>query len=359
MPYRPIRYTGPVLADWQEEALTAWQQADRRGTLEVFTGGGKTLLALAAATRTSELVKGLRLAIVVPTQALQAQWVAELLAQTDLTRADIGCLGGGRSDDWDGRRVLVAVLNTAARKLPDLCRDLDPSSLMLVVDECHRAGAPQHSRVLSTRAAYRLGLSATPDREELDEAGEPVAYDEQVLGRELGPVVFSFDLRRAREVGWLPDYRIHHHGVALDADERRDYDRLSRQVDDLADRLRSLGREPAQARRLVSQPGDLGATASAYVSATAQRKDLLYRAPERTRVTVQVMADTMADPSRKVLLFHERVDRAAALHAQLVEALPVVSTLEHSKLPIAARRQALADFADDRASVLVSVKSLV
>src|SRR6266853_1793994 len=68
-----------------------------------------------------------------------APWVSELQTQTDLTAADIGRLGGGRDDDWTGRRVIVAVLNTAARKLPDLCRDVPSESLMLVVDECHRA----------------------------------------------------------------------------------------------------------------------------------------------------------------------------------------------------------------------------
>jgi superfamily II DNA or RNA helicase len=361
---KPIKYTGPELALWQNDAILSWHEGDSRGacrgTLEVFTGGGKTLLALAAATQVSSTVPGLRLAIVVPTQALQAQWVRELISQTDLTADDIGRVGGGRGDDWRGRRALVAVLNSAARKLPELCREIDPASLMLIVDECHRAGAPQFSHVLSTEARYRLGLSATPDRDELDEHGELISYDEQILGRRLGEVVFTFDLRKAREVGWLPEYAIHHHGIQLHDDERRDYDRLSRQVDDLADRLRSFGKEPGQARRLAARQDDLGKTASAYVSATAKRKDLLYRARERRRVVTSVLARTFADdPGRKALLFHERVDEAVALHESLTETLSVVSALEHSKLTPTARRRALNEFAGDRASVLVSVRSLV
>lgn len=359
-----ITYVGPHLAPWQDDALTAWHRGDGRGpdrgTLEVFTGGGKTLLALAAAAQTSQNAADLRVAIVVPTQALQTQWVHELLTQTDFTKADIGRLGGGHADGWQGRRVLVAVLNTAARKLPELSRGIDPGSLMLIVDECHRAGAPRFSRVLATAADHRLGLSATPDREDLDEQGEPIAYDDHVLGQQLGEVVFSFDLRRAREMGWLPEYAIHHHGIALDPDERREYDRLSRQVDDLADRLRSLGKEPGQARRLAGRKDALGTTAASYVAATAKRKDLLYRARERRRVTAVVLARSFAaDPGRKALLFHERVDEAVALHGVLVDSLPVTSALEHSKLSPSTRRKALADFAEDRAAVLVSVKSLV
>lgn len=358
---RPVEFRGPVLATWQEDALRAWRAGDRRGqrrgTLEVFTGGGKTLLAIRAYCDVSAELP--RLAVVVPTQALQDQWVEELLRQTDLRPSEIGRVGGGRDDDWGGRRVLVAVLNSAAQKLPELCRDIQ-HELMLVVDECHRAGAPQWSRVLHTPAAARLGLSATPDRDEVDEAGELVAYDDQVLGRLLGEVVFTFDLRKAREIGWLPDYAIHHHGVTLAADERRDYDRLSRLVDDFADQLRSLGKEPGRARALMGRSDSVGQAAAGYVGATARRKDLLYRARERGRVATAVLQQAFtADPARKVLLFHERIDECVALHASLVGALPVQSVVEHSQLSKAERRQALQDFAEGRAAVLVSVKSLV
>lgn len=358
---RPVAFRGPQLAAWQEEALGAWRAGDRRGprrgTLEVFTGGGKTLLAIRAYCDVSGELP--RLAVVVPTQALQDQWVEELLRQTDLRPSEVGRVGGGRDDDWSGRRVLVAVLNSAAQKLPELCRGLE-QELLLVIDECHRAGAPQWSRVLTTPAAARLGLSATPDRDEVDEAGELVAYDDQVLGRLLGEVVFTFDLRKAREIGWLPDYAIHHHGVTLAADERRDYDRLSRLVDDLADQLRSLGKEPGRARALMGRSDPVGQAAAGYVGATARRKDLLYRARERRRVTTAVLDQAFAaNPARKVLLFHERIAECVALHASLVDALPVRSVLEHSQLSKAERRLALEDFAEGRASVLVSVKSLV
>src|SRR3712207_8759793 len=39
--------------------------------------------------------------------------------------------------------------------------------------------------VLSTNARFRLGLSATPDRDEYDEDGELLQHDEQIVGRAL------------------------------------------------------------------------------------------------------------------------------------------------------------------------------
>jgi superfamily II DNA or RNA helicase len=330
-----------------------------RGTLEIFTGGGKTLIAMAAFARVSEMAPGARLAIVVPTEALARQWVASLIENTTLKKGEIGMLGAGRRDTFDGKRVLVSVLNSAARKLPDLVRNVKP--LMLVVDEAHRAGAPTFSKVLSTPADYRLGLSATPARDEVDETGLPLSFDRQVVGRKIGAVVFSFGLREAREIGWLPDYVVHHHGVHLTEDERRDYERISRKVTDAADRLTSAGFQTSQAWHLAARGGEVAPLAQGYIGALAARKDFLYRVSERARVALQLVQHAIEREKRpRMLLFHERVAEAGALFEELRARLPNVPiALEHSELPAADRRSALARFRSGAVNVLVSVKSLV
>lgn len=193
----------------------------------------------------------------------------------------------GEQDTFDDRMALVAVINTAAKRLPALARQVD--SLMLVVDECHRAGAPTFQRVLDTPAAFRLGLSATPDREEVDEEGDLIEYDEHALGQKLGEVVSRFSLADARREGWLPEFTIHHHGIRLLLPERSEYDRQSRRIDDLGDRLVGLGGESSRARAYVRAQGELGAIARQYVSATARRKDILYKASERHRVARRIV----------------------------------------------------------------------
>jgi hypothetical protein len=231
---------------------------------------------------------------------------------------------------------------------------------MLIVDECHRAGAPTFSRVLSTPAQFRLGLSATPDREEFDDFGEPLAYDEQLVGQALGAVVFRFDLRDAREDGWLPNYDIHHHGLLLNRDELDKYESLSRRVDDAADRLKDLGYDAGRAQQLQARTDDIGIAARAYVALTSHRKDLLYRARERVRIAQHLVEDALAGGSRRILLFHERVKEAGELHAALASDLDKYGVaLEHSRLPTSERIAAVNDFRTGKAQVLVSVKSLV
>src|SRR5690606_474950 len=125
---------------------------------------------------------------------------------------------GSDGDFSHNTRVLICVLNSASRKLPDLVRNASVGgSLLLVVDECHRAGAAEMQKVLKTERAFSLGLSATPEREtdyvahddepseaSRDDYYRPVAFEESVLGRELGPVIFELSYADAISLGVLP-----------------------------------------------------------------------------------------------------------------------------------------------------------
>lgn len=372
-----ITATGFQLHPWQQDAVRAWvagiDETPYRGTLEIVTGGGKTLIALACLAEASLRDPGIRAAVVVPTEALARQWRDNLVGRTSLTEAEVGMLGAGGKATFETARVIVAVLNTASTRLPALARTTQP--LMLIVDECHRAGAPKFRKVLNTPAAYRLGLSATPDREELNDEGEPLTFDEQAVGQALGGVVYRFTLKDARLAGWLPEFTLHHHGVALSPDEQREYDTLSRRVDEAGDELRSMGIETTHARSIASGRHEAAEAARRWVQLTAQRKDLLYRAYERQRVAGRIVEDVFADgEAHRVILFHERVDEAVQLFDELRERLGegrnpgeldlaplnrIRVGLEHSKLPDMRRRAALAEFASGEAPVLVSVKSLV
>ena len=55
------------------------------------------------------------------------------------------------------------------------------------------------SNVFKAKRRWSLGLSATPEREDDDDAG----YDKSLLGKKLGPIIYQFTLVDALRRGSL------------------------------------------------------------------------------------------------------------------------------------------------------------
>ncbi len=135
----------------QQEALAAWQAANKQGVVVLPTAAGKTYLAQMAiqATQRSTL-------IIVPTLDLMHQWYAQL--EATFPNTEVGLLGGGSRDRTP---LLVATYNSAAIQAEHLGNLYG----LMVFDECHHLPSDFH-RVIAEGAIspYRLGLTATPDR---------------------------------------------------------------------------------------------------------------------------------------------------------------------------------------------------
>ncbi|MCB0171353.1 MAG: DEAD/DEAH box helicase family protein, partial [Anaerolineae bacterium] len=138
---------------YQAEALRAWQEAGRWGSVVLPTGAGKTFLALQAITacRVSTLV-------VVPTLDLLHQWYA-LLENAF----------GGPIGVWYGQeKRLEPITVTTYPSAWAQAELLGNQFKLLVFDEIHHLPAPSwHEIALMCAAPYRLGLTATyPDTPE-------------------------------------------------------------------------------------------------------------------------------------------------------------------------------------------------
>jgi len=366
---------GLTLHEWQYACINHWFDAGRRGVVKVVTGAGKTVLALAIAERLQNREHpGLRLAIIVPTVVLLTQWIDEICEHGNLPRTCIGSIGGGRCDAFDDHvRVLVCVINSASKKLPaEVARAELGGQLLLIVDECHRAGAAEMRHVLDTPHAFSLGLSATPERDD-DDPGDAsenadlsmtaraaAPFEESVVGTMLGPVVYELSYAQAIEQGILPAFRVVHHGLSLRPPELARYERLSREIKDLRSALETPSRRGLALIRWCRSAGAAGnPKAQRLVGLTAERKRLIYRIEERaTAVAAILQAHVQADPETKTILFHESIDEVMQLFSILRSAgLPVVA--EHSELPDAMRAESLRLFRTGAARVIVSARSLI
>ena len=357
------------LHPWQESACDAWFRGNRKGTIKVVTGAGKTIVALAIIERLQRQDPELRVAIVVPTIVLMNQWHDVMLERSNVPEQALGRLGGGHSDGFDGvTRILIAVLPSARKELPGLVDEDLAWHLLLVGDECHRVGAPEMSRVLTTRRAYSLGLSATPERADDGDdeaAGAPV----ERASDGFGPIVYEMSFAQALDLDVLPPFGIDHVGLPLTKSEQHQYASLSSSISDTRRELlnssttaRNKGGGEALlawARRVASRSGDLAGLASRFVNDTSRRKQLLYRAQSRRDATLALVQEALASRSgARVILFHESIDEVVRLFG-LLESEGVPAVMEHSQLPSELRDNSLELFRSGTAQVVVSARSLI
>lgn len=365
MPARWELTRGIELYHWQKECIEQWLKKGK-GIIKVVTGLGKTILALAIAERLQrEVDPELRVVIVVPTIVLMNQWYTEIVERSNLPREFVGRLGGGHQDDLSTRRVLICVLPSASQKLPGMVRKANiKEHLLLVVDECHRAGATEAKKVLNTPRRWSLGLSATPERE--DEEEEADGFENTVLGRKLGTVVYEMTLAQALELGLLPPFVIKHYALPLTAAERLRYEQLSRQIADAEAELRSLAPHGKTSGagffrwlRGGAMRSEAGPLAGRYLALLDKRLNLLFGMEARRKAVLKILEKELTDdPQRRAILFHESIDEVNKLFVEMqARGLPVVA--EHSKLPDGLREGGIWLFRKGIAKVIVSAKALI
>jgi len=190
--------------DYQQEALAAWRDNGRRGSVVLPTGSGKTFLAVQAIADA-----GVSTLVVVPTIDLMNQWHATLTnAFGDQLPDGVGVLGGG---SHDVSNLTVTTYDSAYRYINEYGDQFG----LLVVDEVHHLPAPTYQQIPEmTIAPYRLGLTATYERAD----GE-----HDVLEDLLGEVVYREEVDKLAGE-YLSEYETLHLQVELTADERERYD---------------------------------------------------------------------------------------------------------------------------------------
>ena len=220
------------LREYQNDALTAWREADDRGVLELPTGSGKTVIGIAAME-----ALGTPTLVVVPTIDLLDQWQREL--EREFT-VEIGRLGGGEQRVGD---VTISTYDSAYLRADDLGDRFG----LAVFDEVHHLGGEGYRDIARLLAApARLGLTATFERP--DGAHEVVADL-------LGPLVYEID-PDALAGEHLAPYDIKRIEVALTPEEREVYERHQDTFTDYLARSNIQLRSGSDYQELVKRSGN-------------------------------------------------------------------------------------------------------
>lgn len=309
--------------DIQAAAITAWV-TDKKGTLVMSTGTGKTYTAIVIAC--GQLKRKLinSCLIVVPTTNLILQWEQEILKW-------------GYSLDG----ITIKCLQTAYKE--------DSEYDLLVIDEIHTALAEKYSQVfLKTKYKQVLGLSAT-----VDETNKVLT--------EYCPVVFKSTVGDALKAKAYNPYTIYNVEVSMNRKEQAIYNTFDRQFKlsklqlllikkDLPEFKDVTIFDLAKAYSNSKEKTELAKWSKVFWSAMTLRKMHCYKTWSKGEAAIELVK---AAPDKKWIIFTMSIDIAK----KLSESIPN-SKVYHSKQKDDERTIILKEYASNTFSCLIAVKAL-
>ncbi len=343
------------LRDYQRKALRRFVDRGGRGIAHMATGTGKTRIGIGAIRWALE--GGHKGLVLVPTRALLEQWRGEVLRHTNLDQTQVRAVSGSRSiRRMPQAEVLLTPIQTAMRNPETLARMAEQQRrALLIVDECHRAGAPQYSNALVDAIPYRLGLSATPERP-FDPAGTQrvIEYFEGVAHR--------YDLGTAVEEGHLASYTYHLHSTYLNEFEQVDYEELSTAISHVmadihwrypkAPKLTQLGELLGFLR--AEEDGEAGELADELQELLFRRARIVKNAQGKVRI-FRRLCDRL--DGKKTIVFSEEISFAERL-GQVASQQGLSTYLYHSEMNSQARDRTLSAYREADGGVLLAVRAL-
>jgi superfamily II DNA or RNA helicase len=259
----------------QSEALETWWKQRGRGIVVLPTGTGKTFVAVLAIERAARPTL-----VVTPTIELLNQWFAEL---EESFGPPVGLMGGG---EYSLQPITVTTYDSAYIHLERWGNLFG----LLVFDECHHLPGPTYLEAArGSIAPFRLGLTATPERGDGQEA---------LLPELIGPIVYRREIRELSGE-FLAEYRTERVYVALPEDEQRQYDTARQIYRGFVEQLGISMGGPNGWRRFI-QESCRSADGRAAFRAYREQKRLAQAAPAKLKV-LQELLDKHA--GQRILVF--------------------------------------------------------
>ena len=362
-------YTGQKinLYEWQKECLEKWFGNNCRGVINVATGAGKTVLALAAVKSLEEkLYKNnpenrLKVKIIVPKIFLAGQWVNMLTSVLGVKRGEIGLYHGQQKENKN-RRYMIYVVNSARYSVSShILNDYnDNCRVLLICDECHHFGSAENSKIfdfvpyIQADMFYSMGLSATPD------------LNNPALLNCLGGEIYKYGFDKAVKTGVVADYEVFNISLSFQDEESDEYLEFTDQLNNLFAKLIDLkpylkncknDKFYTELQKIAETKTD-GASdyASAALITLYKRKEVVYLAKNRIYCAEDLIKML---PDNRIIVFSERISAADELYEKLKKTVLGKNTGRyHSEMGSEAKKSALERYKTGEINILLSCRAL-
>lgn len=261
----------------QDKAIAVFLEK-KRGVLEMATGTGKTRTALRICRKLLEQREIESMIISTDGNDLLDQWNMQILEFTTKQTERLA-IYRAYFVHHEADSFLIhpnySVMLASRQALPAVLSGLSPAvaaKTILIHDEVHGLGSPGNRAALDGLAdniPYRLGLSATPERE----------YDQEgtdFITKHIGPVIMSFGLEDAIRKGILAPFDYFPLDYTPDDDDKQRVAQIRRRYE-----AKKLTADPMPVEQLWTEIAAVYKTSKAkipiFTNFIAQHADLLKR----------------------------------------------------------------------------------
>ncbi len=306
------------LRSYQQEALEKWRSNNYQGIVALPTGSGKTLIGVSAVVLT-----GRRSLIITYTREQMFQWRDVIVKSTNIPQSMIGLM---YSDEKRLAPITIITYQSGFRVISEISPLFD----LLIVDEVHHLPAEKFKHIaVHSIAKYRLGLSATPYRED---------GKHEELFPLLGGIVYHKTPAELAATGFLARYRVVTVKVGLKKDELEQYNSLRKLYFKLAN-----GRDFKKVLEDALR-GDQRAREALRIH--SQMKMLLAKSESKLEKAVEI-ARSELEKGGKIIVFTQYVEQAEELSKRLG------AYLLTGEVPALERKRILEEFKTASKGILV------
>ena len=309
---------------YQREAVESWFKKSMRGVISLPTGSGKTRIAL-------KIIAELKVPtlIVVPTLELLEQWRKRISYYFD---TEIGIFGGGKKD-------LACITISTYDSAYINAEILGNKFMLLIFDEVHHLPSPSYRQIAELNAApYRLGLSATPEREDLAHLDLPELVGEIIYSkapRELsGKYIADFDIIRIK--------------VKLSEEEKKAYDKNIQVFRRYIKTHNILMKKPSDFEKLVMRSG-LDKDARIAILAWREARKIAFNSVSKIKALKEILEKHRND---RIIIFTENNEMARRVSYEFL--IPEITY----KTPLEERRSILELFRTGEINAIVTSRVL-
>ena len=195
------------LRAWQQKAIQFFLENKGQVIWSVPTGSGKTYAAIQVIKNLLEKEPNLKILIIVPTNVILDMWQGELM-KNDFMFNKIGIYN---SNCKEYSKITLTTTSSAGKiniKIFDF----------LIIDEVHQAGTDRLLKILEHPFKYKLGMSATTERED---------FKHWSIYRIFDYKIFEYSIKEALDDGILNKFEFYDVVLELTPEERAKYDEIS------------------------------------------------------------------------------------------------------------------------------------